>query len=118
MNLSLPVCMCLMLALVSSWGSGLVHLCVKTIQLLQGSLRQDGPCCRASGRRCAADECLRQGWLAEVVDTGVVRIAVIVFKVGEGGRVRGEVARVDLCVLHIIAVRQRKRGQAHIEVRL
>lgn len=115
MRPSLPVCLCLMLRLLSSWGSGLVHLCVETIQLLQGSLRLVGPCCRASGRGCAADECLRQGWLAEVVDAGVVGIAVIVFKVGKRVGVRGEVARADLCVPRIIAVRQRRRGHAHIE---
>lgn len=115
MRPSLPVCLCLMLCLLSSWGSGLVHLRVETIQLLQGSLRLDGPCCRASGRGCAADECLRQGWLAEVVDAGVVGIAVIVFKVGKGGGVRGAVAGADLCVPRIVAVRQRRRGQARIE---
>lgn len=115
MRPSLPVCLCLMLRLLSSWGSGLVHLRVETIQLLQGSLRLDGPCCRASGRGCAADERLRQGWLAEVVDAGVVGIAVIIFKVGKGGGVRGAVAGADLCVPRIVAVRQRRRGQACIE---
>lgn len=108
MNASLPVCLCLMLRLLSCRGSGLVHLCVETIQLLRGSLRRVGPCRRASGRGCAADECLRHGWLAEVVDAGVVGIAVIVFEVGKGGGVRGEVARADLCVPWIIAVGQRK----------
>lgn len=115
MRPSLPVCRCLTLHLLSSWGSGFVHLCVETVQLLQGSLRLVGPCCRASGWGCADDECLRRGWLAEVVDAGVIGIAIVVFKVGEGGGVRGEVAGADLCVPRIIAVRQRKRGQAHRE---
>lgn len=110
MRPSLPVCRCLTLHLLSSWGSGFVHLRVETIQLLQGSLRLVGPCCRASGWGCADDECLRRGWLAEVVDAGVIGIAVVVFKVGEGGGVRGEVAGADLCVPRLIAVRQRKRG--------
>lgn len=104
-----------MLHLLSSWGSGLVHLCVETIQLLRGSLRLVGPCCRASRRGCAVDDCLKQGWLAEVVDAGVVGIAVIVFKVWEGGGVRGEVAGADLCVPRMIAVKQRGRGPADIK---
>lgn len=106
----LPVCLRLMLRLLSSWGSGLVHLCVETIQLLQGSLRLNGPCCRASGRGRAAHERLRRGRLAEVADAGVVGIAVVVFKVGEGGGVRGEAAGADLCVPRFIAGRQREKG--------
>lgn len=118
MNLFLPVRVCLKLGLVSSRGSGLVHLRVETIQLLQGSLRRVGPCCRASGRGRAADERLRRGWLAEVVDARVVGIAVVVFKVGKGGGVGGEVASADLCVTRIVAVRRQRRGQAHMEERL
>lgn len=111
MSLSLPVC----LRLLSSWGSGLVHLCVETIQLLQGSLRRVGPCCRAPRRGCAVPGRL-SGWLAEVADAGVVGVAVVVFKVGEGGGVRGEAARADLRVARIIAVGGRRtRRQAHIK---
>lgn len=91
-----PVCLCLMLVLWSSWGSGLVDFGVKPIQFLRGRLRQVGSClCRRGGR--ATDERLRRGRLAEFVDAGVVGVAVVIFHVGEG-RIRGGVAGADLGV--------------------
>lgn len=59
---------------------------------------------RRGGR--ATDKRLRRGRLAEVVDAGVVGVAVIVFHVGEGGWIGGDVARVDLGVTGIVAERQ------------
>lgn len=105
-SLLLPVCLCVVLVLQSRRGSGLVDLGVEPIQLLSGGLRQVRTRYLRRGGGRAADERLRRGRLAEVVDAGVVGVAVVVLHVGEGGRVRGGVAGVDLSVTRIVAVKQ------------
>lgn len=92
------------------WGFGLVDFGIEALKLLRGYLRlaRAPRWCRWGGR--ATDEGLRRGWLAEIVNAGVVWVAVVVFHIREGGLVRGGVARTDLSITRIVAVREKAAG--------
>lgn len=106
----LPVCL-----LLTGRRPLLDHPGVETVQLVGGHLRMVGCHCRPhhdggrwGGR--AADKCLLRGWLAEVVDAGVVGVAVVVLHIRDGGRLRGDVGGVGSDVTGRETVRQEKGG--------
>lgn len=104
-----PVCLILLLGLWSRRSSGLVHLGVEPVDVLEGRLLRAGhPGWYCGGGR-TADVRLRRGRLAEVVDASVVWVAVIVLHVREGGRVRGGGAGLDLGVTRVEAVSKEER---------
>lgn len=83
-------------------GSGLVDLGVQPFQLVRGGV---GLCSsRRRGGRTVGERLWRWS-LVEVVDAGVRGVEVVVLHFREGAAVRGGVARADLGIARIMAVR-------------